>query len=393
MEPVQAQEQINEGNTAVRRSAEFELLLACCRTEQLSPEQIKKLSTRVEWNRVLELAEQHGLLPVMQQRLAPYSSYVPIWQDFLKAAQLNARRALWLSALLEQVLDRLQAHSIEPLPYKGPALAEMLYGDIGLRQYTDLDVLIRPGDLPRAKAALGELGLAPHIQLTAAQERAYIASGYEMTFDGFGNRNLVELQWGILPRFYAVDFDMDRMFARAQAARVAGREVRSLAPDDLFLVLCVHAAKHLWARLAWIYDIARLGTSASINWSDVEKVAKQLGVVRIMGISLRLCHDLFGMRVPDVLQRAADDNAAVELAQEIVAQLENAYQPDTESVAYFRQWMRLRERARDRRRFVLRLATTPSTGEWDAVRLPGSLFPLYGLLRVFRLIRRFTFPP
>jgi len=50
----------------------------------------------------------------------------------------------------------------------------------------------------------------------------------------------------------------------------------------------------------------------------------------------------------------------------------------------------LRERARDKLRFLFRLAFTPSIGEWEVVRLPAPLFPLYRIIRLFRLAGRLS---
>jgi hypothetical protein len=61
---------------------------------------------------------------------------------------------------------------------------------------------------------------------------------------------------------------------------------------------------------------------------------------------------------------------------------------DTESWQYFRAAMRLRERRRDRMRFLWRLAVTPGPREWKSVHLPPLLFPLYRLVRISRLASR-----
>ena len=53
--------------------------------------------------------------------------------------------------------------------------------------------------------------------------------------------------------------------------------------------------------------------------------------------------------------------------------------------AIFSPLPRLRERASDQVRFLLRLVFTPGAGEWAIVRLPAPLFPLYGVIRMFRL--------
>jgi hypothetical protein len=61
---------------------------------------------------------------------------------------------------------------------------------------------------------------------------------------------------------------------------------------------------------------------------------------------------------------------------------------NVESFDYFRLMLRLRERNLDRLRFLSRLILTPGPGEWQAVRLPAELSPLYRLVRLSRLTAR-----
>ena len=70
----------------------------------------------------------------------------------------NARKTLWFTRELFRILGHLESAGIKTLAYKGPVLAKTLYGDVTERQYSDLDILIRPEDVPRAKAALLALG-------------------------------------------------------------------------------------------------------------------------------------------------------------------------------------------------------------------------------------------
>ena len=57
----------------------------------------------------------------------------------------NAHRALWLTLELLNIHRHLQTRGLEVLPYKGPVLAETLYGNVAMRQFSDLDLLIRSG--------------------------------------------------------------------------------------------------------------------------------------------------------------------------------------------------------------------------------------------------------
>jgi hypothetical protein len=263
-------------------------------------------------------------------------------------------------------------------------------------------------------------------------------------FHSPAGRNLLDLQWRIVPHFYSIDFDESGFFDRAEeidleiedgrprpsecgtteqplvlsSSRAAaaecsprrkpwleseslsrlsgvkdsglGHRVRTLCHEDLLLVLCVHAAKHAWVQLSWLCDIARL-MSSKLDWNWIQDEARRLGIERIVAVNLYLAHKLLSAPVPPQIQkRLVDDPSTVTLGNEIVRIIECSTHYDTDSIPYFRLMLRLRERWQDRGRFLWRITFTPSVSEWSAVQLPKPLHPLYRLVRLFRLGKRLT---
>ncbi len=375
------------------------LLAACCLSSGRadSSYEIFRQSLRrpLNWASLLQLAEHHGVVPILYQSLSSVSGEVPPASLALlkQRYETNLHRTLFLARELIRILDHFDALGIDVLPYKGLALAETLYGDIALRQAGDIDLLTRPRDLSRIKAALKEVGYSPHLLLNEAEERAYLASGYECAFDSALGRNLLEVQWALQPRFYAVDFEMEAMFRRAIMVSIAGRNMKTPSPEDLFLILSLHAAKHVWGRLIWLCDIAQILKSHALNWDWIAETAVSLGIVRILQVTLVLTNRLLGTAIPTAADKnLSADPAALALADEISPQLGRATPHNAESLSYFRLMMRLRERRADRTRFLQRLAFTSGPGEWKSVRLPAPLFPLYRLVRLWRLAARLKNP-
>jgi hypothetical protein len=169
-------------------------------------------------------------------------------------------------------------------------LAERLYSNVAQRQFFDLDPLVRVRDVTAIRSALAELGYEPALHLTQAAERAYIKSGYEYTFDSAQGRNLVEIKWQVLPRFYSIGFKVDNFFERAVEIDVAGHRVRTLCDQDLMLVLYVHAAKHGWRQISWLCDITQLARSRALDWKALREQAEKLGITRIVAVSFLLSH-------------------------------------------------------------------------------------------------------
>ena len=372
-------------------SAEWRLLRTACSENSEESGWRELLSSAIEWKTVLDLAERHGVLPLLAQAFSKASENVPAHalKTFRQNYQTNLHKSLFLSRELIRILEKLSSSRIEVMPYKGLALAETVYGDIALRQSGDIDLLIRPQDFARVRDCVRELGYRPNFTLSRAEEDEYLKSGYECAFDGTAGRNLLEVQWAIQPRFYAVDVEMEELFQRAVPVTVAGYETKTPSPEDLFLILAIHAAKHLWGRLIWTCDLARLSRLSSLNWSRIAARASDLGIVRILRVSLKLAEDLLNSPFPeDANASLPPDAVATELAGEIASHLAKGVAFNAESVAYFRWTARLRERRRDKIRLIGRLVFTPGPGEWAVVQLPKALFPLYRVVRVSRLAAR-----
>lgn len=169
--------------------------------------------------------------------------------------------------------------------------------------------------------------------------------------------------------------------------------MKTPSSEDLLLVLSIHAAKHVWGRLVWLCDIARVMVLPALDWNWIASQAKALGIVRIVRVAMLLANRLLGAAIPAAAQAALPDDSAamalvLALAEVIQSHIVSESTFNVESMSYFRLMLRLRERPADRRRFLRRLVFTPGPSEWQAVHLPGPLFPLYRLVRLSRLAAR-----
>jgi hypothetical protein len=389
-------------SAAPQRADEFALLCALAGAE-LSPERIERIAdwnlSALDWSEVLRLAEYHGILPLAARNLTEHARGLPpeIERALRSAHEANLRRSLWFSAELARVLQHFERRQLRAVPYKGPVLAQSAYGDLGLRNFSDLDFLISPADFEQAKQALAEIGYRPSSVLTPdlapAVERFCLRTGYERSFDSAAGKNLVELQWALLPYFYGVDLRVDDLLARAGRTVVGGCEMPCLSPEDSLLVLCLHAAKHLWTRLIWLADIAETlrsqSRSQTIDLALVFSQARRLGIARILGVSFWLVKNVLRAELPQPAEEMiAADLRVPALGAEFAERLARGAAYDFESTEYFRLILKLRERRGDRWRYLWRLASTPSLGDVAAMRLPEALFPLYRVVRIGRLLRK-----
>jgi hypothetical protein len=381
-----------------QRVDEFEFLCALIGSE-FTPRQTERLAkldlSALDWSEFLRVAEEHGVLPLVARSLTEHargcSVEIPpeIEPSLRSAYNANLRRSLWFAAELARIMAHFEGRQLRVVPYKGPVLAQSAHGDLGLRSFSDLDFLISPADFERAKQALAEIGYCPSAHLTPSVERLWLRIGYERSFDGAPGKNMVELQWALLPYFYGVDLPVDSLIARAGRTVVGGCEVPDLSPEDSLLVLCLHAAKHLWARLIWLSDIAATLKTQTIDYALVSSRARALGITRVLGVSFWLVKNVLRADLPKPADElVAADRQVEALGGEFAGRLARGAAYDFESTEYFRLILKLRERRADRWRYLRRLVWTPGAGDIAAMRLPEALFPLYRVVRMGRLMRK-----
>jgi Uncharacterised nucleotidyltransferase len=336
---------------------EDELVLCCARTDIDSDttERIQMLlQESVDWEYLIGTASKQGVKPLLCSGLnkrCPKSVPKPITDQLQRYLQAHFLRNLFLTRQLLKILRTLEQNRIPAIPWKGPVLAAMAYGNVALRQFGDLDILVREQDSMRAKDLLLASGYRPLYPQPAEQEAAYYAlrKVYELVRED--GRVVVELHWAITSRTFPFHLDPASLWVEAETVSLEDTPVRNLGPEDLLLVLSVHGAKHHWGKLMWICDIAEVVRSYAdkVDWSRLMTRARSLGATRILALALFLARDLLGAAVPeDVWRRVKAEPKVAWLAGQVKSGLfSGGILMAVERPAFYIQ---LRERAQDRMR-------------------------------------------
>jgi hypothetical protein len=374
------------------RRPEIELLARCARVVS-DPAAVRgALRPDLDWPDLVRAAHAHRVTPLVYRSLAACPEAVPpaALNPLREAYHATARRNLALAGELVQLLTALDARGVRAIPYKGPALAATAHGNLALRQFDDLDLLVRDGDVPAARAVLEARGYRRTVALPAAYEARYLRSVGELPFVRDRDRLFVELHTALAPRPLPLGLDWDRLWARLVPAAVGGTRVRTLCPEDHLLVLSVHGAKHLWACLGWVCDVAELVRAhADLNWGQVTAEAGRLGCRRMLLVGLALADGLLQAPVPEeVRRRVRSDPVAGSLAAQVGRNLLRGVAPGPVQHALFH--LRASDRPWDGARYSLGFAFRPTAAEWTELPLPAALAPAHYLLRPVRLAAKYA---
>jgi hypothetical protein len=140
---------------------EESLLLELCRLE-FSEEQLHRIRsiipTITDWNYFRNLANEHGVSALVWNNLEKYQLHSGLPEEivsFLRCALMRSlSRNTFNTESMGEVLRLLNKENIKTVILKGLALENSVYGNKGLRQMSDVDILINREECIKARKIL-----------------------------------------------------------------------------------------------------------------------------------------------------------------------------------------------------------------------------------------------
>lgn len=378
---------------------EVELCLSCTQSfinggsykrEFLHPEDI-------DWNHLIEISGRHGVLPLLYlafhdngSEAIPHDVLRSLADSFHKTGMHNFS----MTRELLRILDLFKAHGISSIPFKGPIIASCIWGDLSLRQFGDLDILVSLNDVTGAEELLRSEGYRSDHQLNERQQVAFLESEHHLQFYNLQRGCNVEIHWRLSRSIMPSQVDLDGLWRRAVKVTLFGRKVLTMSKEDLLLVLCEHGARHTWDRLSWICDVALLMKSTDMNWPCILKWSQDAGSERPLLLGLLLAREVLGVPIPDGLStRIRDDPELPDLAAQVIKGLfAERNSQETSAVGVQTKidpkhfYLRATDQFARKGECYLRMAFHPNGDDFDVITFPNKFFYLYYLVRPIRLL-------
>jgi hypothetical protein len=264
----------------------------------------------IDWNVTIEVARQHGLLPLLRYRLGPFQEQVPAaaWKAMQHGYYASVARGLLLSHQLEKVLAALDAAHVPVVLLKGAALSKAVYPDPAMRSMGDLDLWVPRERLDDARQAMTDLGYAARSkgQRPSGLQDAFLGET-QMVSQNLG-LELVELHWNVFAGEWL------RHTARIEEAGIWERTValdgtgaRQLSPEDAVLYTCLHfAVNHQLTGLGLmpLLDLELMEKTWTIDWDLVVRRAHDWQIATATWLILDLWTWLFGRQDARIWYRA-----------------------------------------------------------------------------------------
>jgi hypothetical protein len=339
------------------------------------------------WESFLAACDYHQVGPIVfhrfQDRLdVPRQIMEQLRAHYYQVAAYNHR----LATHLVQLMGEFEQQGMPCMALKGPAAATAAYGDLTLRQYEDIDLLVRMEDVAKAVEMLIALGFQP--ARGQAERYKHLKLYHEVTLTAPDNSYDVDLHWQLTPPYARVyGPDVHAVWLRAERLKLPQGSVRVLGREDLFLTLCQHGTRHRWWQLKWLFDIAELlRQSATLDWSRIEDVLRARPMARApASLATLLARELLGIQVAPEVGRILEPSERTRVVGRAI-QDELLSRGQTNGSAHD-TLLGLEHSSFVRAKYMaIEILFTITEKDLQFVRLPEGLRPLYYFVRPLRLM-------
>jgi hypothetical protein len=269
----------------------------------------------------------------------------------------------------------------------------LVYGDPSLREYSDLDLLLPPPELARARQLLASRGYQPLFALTPALDQALLESPrhYHVALK---HQLMVELHWKIDAEFPVGTPESADWWLGCPTVPIAGRSVLRLGDEELVLALLLHGSKHLWEQLNWLMELAELIRSRpTLHWEEIREGAVTLRAERRVALGLSLLATWCDLSLPSrVMSWVSSSGVPRTLTVQVAERWGSPMAVrNWSAVGRLSLNLKLYDTVNQRVRHFVNVLR-PGFEEWVRWPLPKALHALYLPLRAVRLLGKYFCP-
>lgn len=339
---------------------------------------------KIDWDCLIDMSVEQGILPQLFTRLTRQSS-VNLPQAVLKKLKTsffyNAIHNFKTTKKLIKILEIFSKRNLKVAFLRGTALAVQAYGDIALRNFGDIDILIDNRDFSQVYDLLVSNGFQSHNPKIGKMKRIWARSRRNFEFQKMNYYYDFHQQVVQGPKF----LNQVNIHENLSSVELFSKQVPTLNIEDTILMLALHGVHHGWIYLKLAADLAHLIHShkEDISWEKLIRKAKRMGSLRILWIGLILSRDFCQLRIPaDVQNMIEKDNRAKQLACKFKTETLRIRKSNRIPVMAFPRSL---DSFLYKIRYLLYHIFNPTDLDLLTVKLPGFLYPVYFVIRPLRL--------
>ena len=261
---------------------------------------------------LFDLFRRHRLFPIATAILSLLEEGER--ERWKRAIQFRTLRSMQQLTVCHSFVEAFRKEGLEAIPFKGPVLAHILFGNVGARHSSDLDILVRNEDTKRIIELAEREGFElkfPKAGLSERQWRYYRRYKKDIGLHNKEHRIFVELHYSFENYLGLSSSDMDLFIQHTEEVRIGELRFPSMNKHYTFLYLALHGGVHQYRRLFWLRDVAEALISWELDHQKILADAKAMGIERLLGISMELAKEIFSIEIPEEYKEYLQDNRRI----------------------------------------------------------------------------------
>lgn len=314
----------------------IDILKKRCLSDQLVGYELN-ISDDFNWECFLKIVSFHKVLPLTYQYLKDTNpTIIPnrVLSYLRNQSCIIALKNSFHTHELLKIVDVFSQNQIPVIPFKGPFIAQLAYGNVNFRQFCDLDIWVRKQDFDRAITLLIDLGyLSPYLR--QSWKRSYLMKGvssfhYSMMAHELplgrkedGKRLYIDLHKKI-SKYCNLPFD--ELFQDLHPLTVQGHLTWTLSVEKTLILLCIHGSQDGWNKLKSICDLAGLiNENPDLDWKLVIEQSKKAYCLRRFLIGITLVEKYFDVHLPCEIKNEIDQDTILPMSVSFIVNRLNQY--------------------------------------------------------------------
>lgn len=297
------------------------------------------------------------------------------------------KQNMLMTSELIKIMKLLKENTIEAIAFKGPTLSHIAYGDITLRQYSDLDILLRKEDIYKVYKLL-EDKYSRSLKLKTSQEETWFKYAHDLGLSNNKNGVYIEFHWAMLDNDHPISLKSINFFENINSQTIQNTKLNIISNEKFLVYLCIHGAKHLFERVEWVVDIDKFIISQEICWDEVFELIKDDNSIRFFLLGLYMSNTLYLTPIDDRFKNLFDEDI-ISISNHIF----NIWNKDIvfNNKNNLIHMLKLFTSSQDKLKYLHKIYLKPTFTEYWYITLPKPLYFLYYPLRQYLLIKKYLF--
>jgi hypothetical protein len=381
---------------------ETALMILLCRIylQTATAEEVNAFLTDniIDDERFYYIVKQNSLRPLISQVIKHNGINI---SPSIKERLFSASKSFVFTSLSHlnetaRLVNLFKQNGVTVIPYKGVTFANQYYGNLSLRESSDIDFLVPKHDISSIQELIYTDGYKspPEYYYCKPSYHYNHSPSLDVNNDTKTQRNIhLEFHYHIISQDFGMCIDNLQLMRNPASVNVSGKELNIPSNDaNCKIILTHHGLDDIWLSLKYYLDLAVICKSdESFDWNDILKFCREYGFYNNALVGFKNMESLLGIKSP----------VNVGLAKEkLRLQILDVFFLHDQYKERFLTKTLLRIKSRDGLKWRSKMIWSlfkrflrPKDLDFKMFNLPRALYPLYYIIKPLRVFYRFTIGP